>query len=239
MTARDLGREQSDCGRDAGAYALGALGPDEAEEFRRHMATCAVCRDEVAALQSVVDELPMAAPQLPASRALKRRVIADVRDERVATARRPSYRRAWGPLTTGAGTRARGAFALAAVLALLAVVVVGLTHSPGKSPLTRVVRASVVARSASAVVRLTQGHGELIVRRMPAAPVGKVYEVWLRRRGGPPLPTSALFGVTSAGAASVDVPGDLRGVAEVLVTPEPLGGSQAPTHAPVIIARLV
>jgi anti-sigma-K factor RskA len=234
MTARDLGREQSDCGRDAGAYVLGALGPEEAEEFRRHMATCVVCRDEVAALQSVVDELPMAAPQLPAPRALKRRVIADARAERVAAARRGSDRRAWRP----GATRARGAFALAAALALLAVVVVGLTLSPGRSPLTRVVRASVVARSASAVVRLTQGHGELIVRRMPAAPAGKVYEVWLRRRGGPPLPTSALFDVTSAGTAAVDVPGDLHGVAEVLVTPEPLGGSPAPTHAPVILARL-
>jgi anti-sigma-K factor RskA len=221
MTARDLGREQSDCGRDAGAYVLGALGPEEAEEFRRHMATCVVCRDEVAALQSVVDELPMAAPQLPAPRALKRRVIADARAERVATARRGSNRRAWRPLAPSA----RGAFALAAALALLAVVVVGLTLSPGRSPLTR-------------VVRVTQGHGELIVRRMPAAPAGKVYEVWLRRRGGSPLPTSALFDVTAAGAATVDVPGDLHGVQEVLVTPEPLGGSSAPTHAPVILARL-
>jgi anti-sigma-K factor RskA len=236
MTARDLGREQSDCGRDAGAYVLGALGPEEAEEFRRHMATCVVCRDEVAALQSVVDELPMAAPQLPAPRALRRRVTADARAERVATARRGSDRRARRPLAPRA--RARGAFALAAALALLAVVVVGLTHSPGRSSLTRVVRASVAARSASAVVRLTQGHGELIIRRMPAAPAGKVYEVWLRRRGGSPLPTSALFDVTASGAATVDVPGDLRGVQEMLVTPEPLGGSSVPTHAPVILARL-
>jgi anti-sigma-K factor RskA len=235
MTARDLGREQSDCGRDAGAYVLGALGPDEAEEFRRHMATCVVCRDEVAALQSVVDELPMAAPQLPAPRALKRRVIADARAERVATARRGSDRRAWRPRAPSARA---GALALAAAVVVLAAVVGGLSLSSGGSQRTRLVRASVAARSASAVVLVTEGHGELVVRRMPAAPAGKVYEVWLRRRGGPPLPTSALFDVTSAGAAAVDVPGDLHGVAEVLVTPEPLGGSPAPTHAPVILARL-
>jgi anti-sigma-K factor RskA len=234
MTPRDLAREQSDCGRDAGAFVLGALGPDEADEFRRHMATCVICRDEVAALQSVVDELPMAAPQLHAPRALKRRVIADARAERVATARGGSQRRASRSRAPGA----RGAFALAAALAVLAAIVGGLTLSPGGSQRTRVVRASVVARSASAVVRLTEGHGELIVRRMPAAPAGKVYEVWLRRRGGSPMPTSALFDVTSAGAAAVDVPGDLHGVDEVLVTPEPLGGSPAPTHAPVILARL-
>jgi anti-sigma-K factor RskA len=234
MTARDLEREHSDCGRDAGAYVLGALGPEEADEFRRHMATCVVCRDEVAALQSVADELAMAAPQLPAPRALRRRVIADARAERVATAMGGSDRRASRPRAPSA----RGALALAAALAVLAVVVVGLTLNPGRSPLTRVVHASVVARSASADVRLTRGHGELIVRRMPAAPAGKVYEVWLRRPGGSPMPTTALFDVTSAGAAAVDVPGDLHGVEEVLVTPEPLGGSRVPTHAPVILARL-
>jgi len=234
MTARDLGREQSDCGRDAGAYVLGALGPDEAAEFRRHMATCVICRDEVAALQSVVDELPMAAPQLPAPRALKRRVIANARAERVATAKGGSERRAARPRAPSA----RAVLALAAVLAALVAIVGGLMLSSGGSQRTRLVRASVAARSASAVMRLTEGHGELIVRRMPAAPAGKIYEVWLRRRGGSPMPTSALFDVTAAGSAAVDVPGDLHGVDEVLVTPEPLGGSLAPTHAPVILARL-
>lgn len=234
MTTRDLGHEQSDCGRDTGAYVLGALGLDEAAEFRRHMATCVVCRDEVAALQSVVDELPMAAPQLPAPRALKRRVIAGARAKRVPAARPGSARRAWRPLSPSV----RGALALAAAAAIVAVVVVGLTHSPGPSPGTRVVRASVTTQSGSAVVRVTQGHGELILRRMPPAPAGKVYEVWLRRPGATPTPTSVLFDVTSAGAARVDVPGDLHGVREVLVTPEPLGGSRVPTHAPVILARL-
>jgi anti-sigma-K factor RskA len=234
MTERDLELEQGDCGRDAGAYVLGALGAEEAEEFRRHLATCVVCRDEVSALQSVVDELPMAAPQLPAPRALKRRVMADARAERVATSTRGPQRSAWRPRAPSA----RGALALAATIGVLAVAVAGLTISAGRSPGTRVVQASVTAQSASAVVRVTQGHGELIIRRMPPAPAGKVYEVWLRRSGASPTPTSVLFDVTSMGAARVDVPGDLHGVKEVLVTPEPLGGSRVPTHAPVILARL-
>ena len=88
------------------------------------------------------------------------------------------------------------------------------------------------------VVRVQGGRGELIIRRMPAAPAGKIYEVWLKGPGAQPAPTSALFDVTSAGSAAVDVPGHLRGVREILVTPEPRGGSVRPTHAPVIIARL-
>jgi hypothetical protein len=120
-------------------------------------------------------------------------------------------------------------------LAALAGILIALTSAPGHA---RSVTAHVAYPSASAVVRVRSGHAELIVRRMPAAPAGAIYEVWLKRGARPPVPTSALFGVTSAGEAQVDVPGDLDGVSEVLVTPERLGGSPRPTHVPVIVARL-
>ena len=70
-----------DCGGDAAAYALGALDPTEAEIFRRHLEECAVCRDEVEALGGVVQALPMAAPQQPMPRGLRRRVVRAVRQE--------------------------------------------------------------------------------------------------------------------------------------------------------------
>ena len=44
-TVRQRGR---DCGADAAAYVLGSLERSEAEAFRAHLQTCAVCRDEVA-----------------------------------------------------------------------------------------------------------------------------------------------------------------------------------------------
>jgi hypothetical protein len=62
--------------------------------------------------------------------------------------------------------------------------------------------------------------------------------VWLKRGAAAPAPTPTLFSVTRAGAADVGVAGSLRGVTEVLVTPEPAGGSLVPTHTPVIVARL-
>ena len=46
---------RSDCGNDAAPYVLGALEPAEARAFARHMQSCAVCRDEVAALVPVLD----------------------------------------------------------------------------------------------------------------------------------------------------------------------------------------
>jgi hypothetical protein len=68
---------------------------------------------------------------------------------------------------------------------------------------------------------------------MPQPPPGKIYEIWLSR-GAAPQPTDALFGVTRHGRGAVAVPGSLRGVKEVLVTSEPLGGSTHPTSAPLI-----
>ena len=86
--------DRHDCGGDAAAYVLGALDAGEAEAFRAHMATCIICRDEVAALQRVADALPMAAPQYEAPSGLRRRVLADVR----AQARdRPSPQRPRSP----------------------------------------------------------------------------------------------------------------------------------------------
>ena len=90
----------------------------------------------------------------------------------------------------------------------------------------------------AAQLRISHNHAELVVSRLPPPPAGRIYEVWLKRGSTSPAPTSALFSVTANGAATVDVPGDLRGVSQVLVTQEPAGGSRVSTHRPVIVASL-
>lgn len=231
MTSADSYIDPRDCGADAAAYVLGALEPAEAEAYRAHLATCAICRDEVSALKALADGLPLAAPHVPAPRGLKRRVMADVRNHpktapegAAARSRRPAF--------------ARPAMALGLALAVVVAVVGGLTLAAGKSGGARLVRASVVGQPGSAVVRLAGGQAQLIVRHMPSPPAGKIYEVWLKRGQQAPSPTNALFSVSSTGAGAVAVPGQLHGVSEVLVTPEPAGGSRVPTHTPVIVARL-
>jgi hypothetical protein len=76
--------------------------------------------------------------------------------------------------------------------------------------------------------------GELQLTGLVEPPVGEVYEVWIDRGGVRPQPTNVLFAPTSAGRATVEVPGGLRGVRAVLITPEPLGGSSAPT-GPIVL----
>jgi anti-sigma-K factor RskA len=234
------------CGESAAPYVLGALTEPEHEAFRRHLDACAVCREEVAALQVVASALPVAAPQLSAPPELKQRVMASVHEDlgRVsvhmrqparwsararsdgASARTRPWPR-WRPLLVPAGALAAVAVVLVAVLAL----------SSGGGGGARLIRAEVTVPRASAWLRVSAGHAQLDVSGMPQTPAVRVYEVWVKRSGAP-QPTDALFTVTAAGDATVDVPGGLQGVKVIMVTSEPRGGSKVPTSAPVIVARL-
>jgi anti-sigma-K factor RskA len=225
--------DREGCGSNAAAYVLGALSDDEGRAFRSHLQSCAVCREEVAALSVVADALPAAAPQLTAPSELKRRVMAAVREEAPRVSARPS--RAPNRLAFPA-LRLRPALAgvaLAAAVIVLAVIAL----APGGGGGVRVIRADVLSPRASALLRLSGGHAELSIAGLPQSAPGRVYEVWLKGAGRP-RPTDVLFTVTSAGDATVGVPGRLSGVSEVLVTSERRGGSSVPTRAPVIVAHL-
>jgi anti-sigma factor RsiW len=219
------------CGEDVAAYALGALEPAEAEAFARHLETCAVCRDELEAFEQIVDLLPMTAPAFKASPKLRRRLrraIADEAHPAAGEASRP--RRSWRPEWLP-----RPVLGVAAGLAVIAIALVIVLSGGGSS--TRVVQAQVTGRG-SASLKISGHRAELIVQHFAAPPSGKIYEIWLVHGKQAPQPTSALFDVNADGNTAVDVPGSLKGVDQVLVTPEPAGGSKVPTHAPVIAAQL-
>jgi anti-sigma-K factor RskA/putative zinc finger protein len=222
-----------DCGADAAAYVLGGLEPAEAEAFRRHMSTCAICQDEVATFGQVADTLHLVAPQLRTPRGLRRRVMGAVRAEPRAAAARAGARPQVGLAPGLRRWATAGGLALA-----LAAAALGATALFSGGSSSKLIQASVIGLSGRAEVRLSGGRAELILKGFPRPPAGDVYEVWLKRPGAPPSPTRVLFSVTSGGAGDVGVPGDLRGVRQVLVTPEPDGGSLAPTHTPVIVAQL-
>lgn len=227
--------EARDCNGDAAAYALGALDADEAEDLRRDLSSCVVCRDELAAFRHALDALAVAAPQQPVPPGLRRRVMRAVSAEpslAVPAAerhpRRPFFAR-FAPRPA----LARGLLAAAAV-----AIVAGLELAPGGSVGTRVIQASVTGSPGSAQLRVSGGHAELTVSHLPPPPAGRIYEVWVKRGSRPPAPTRELFGVTAGGAAEVGVPGDVRGVSTIMVTEEPAGGSLVLTHAPVILAQV-
>jgi hypothetical protein len=105
---------------------------------------------------------------------------------------------------------------------------------PGPEPAALAIDGAPAIEGARATLRRIGTHAELELSGMSEPPRGEVYEVWLDRSHAPPQATDALFTVTGAGSGSVEVPGDLRGVREVMVTVEPLGGSLSPTSFAVV-----
>jgi anti-sigma factor RsiW len=234
------------------AYLLGALSDTERRDFERHLSDCARCREDVAELRVVSDVLPLAVPPVPPPMALRDRLMETVRAEadvlsaagvaadKPAPARRRGFALPFGRPLAVAG----------AALALLLGVALGFgigtaTNDEQTKTQTvvqvRTVQATVTPATAprgTAVIVVRNGVATLRVRGLPAPPPGKVYEVWLLRRGAAaPSPTDALFSVSTQGSGRVALP-SVRGVEQVLVTAEPDGGSQAPTSQPFISATL-
>jgi anti-sigma-K factor RskA len=230
---------------DAGPWVLGALAEQDARAFALHLEDCPACRREVAELQVVADVLPMAAPQVVPPPALKGRIMAVVESEaQLLRAAGPEADRP--PAAAPAAERASRRFGWlgrlrplpVAVLAtaLLALGVAGgvllsegdsTTSHPGFGP------------SGAKVALVVKGqHGELDLHGMPAAPQGKIYQVWLVSGKDKPRPTHTLFSVPADGRARVEIIESLKGTDQVLVTAEPPGGSKQPTSAPLVGAQL-
>jgi anti-sigma-K factor RskA len=237
-----VSRYDSDCVEQgqAAAYVLSALEQQEVERYREHLDGCAACSADVAILQPVADSLATSVPHAVASPRLRARVMASVRSEAEllhaagAAADRPEPARARRRMR-------RPQFLITAVALgvglLIGILVVGTgSHAPA----THVTSAQLASLplGAKAVLRQTGSHAELVVSGVSQPPRGKIYELWLARSGAAPQPTNALFGVTRSGNASVNVPGNLAGVHQVMVTAEPLGGSSHPTSPPIIVATL-
>lgn len=226
------GTHANGCGADVAPYALGALTDEEARRFERHLETCELCRSDLAALRPVVDALPAAADAVPPPPALKRRIMSVVEAEagERADAARPAPRRRFGFLSL----RPVPALAAACVL-LLAGVGIGVAVIGDD---TRTVEGSFIRAGGTVEMRIEDGHGTLRIEDMPRPPEGRVYQVWTQRPGRDPEPTDALFTVDRDGSASVDVPGELDDVDQVLVTDEPPGGSLEPSTAPYLAVRI-
>jgi Anti-sigma-K factor rskA len=240
----------SDCPRidDAGPYVLRAMDDPEWEAHRYHLADCEACAAKVAELEYVAHALLSGVPQLTPPAALRDRVMSTVRSEASllqaagASADRPeparsSRRFGWLSL------RPMPAAALASVALALGIGGgVLLTGGDSTSPQRTVVAQvdSSVAPGAKAEMRMTSGGAQLVVAGMPAPANGRIYQVWVdnaKDRLGP-QPTDALFSTNHDGKATVQVPGNLKDASAVLVTSEPLGGSEVPTRQPVITARV-
>lgn len=232
----------------AGAYVLEAMPDDEREAFERHLDDCAACREEVAELLPAAHALPMASPQMTPPPELKARIMAEVEREadllaqvgadadRPAPARRGRERGGWF-----SGWRLAPVAAALLIAGVLAGTALDRDQAAPGQPEVRTVAVTVDPKRApdgSAELRVADGEATLVGRGMPAPPEGRVYQVWVMPKGSnTPEPTNALFYPRADGSMTTAIP-DVGDAKTVLVTDEPVGGSDEPSRTPVMTAAL-
>jgi hypothetical protein len=227
-----------------GSYLLGALPPEEREDFTAHLQACPVCRRDAEELAIAADALPVSVPPVAPPPGLKGRIMAVVESEAELLAaageqadvppRAPARARARRGFLGGWLLRPGVALACAAVLLVAGGIAGALLAAGGDE--TRTVVADTRAPDADVRLQIHDDASMLVARDMPAPPAGRVYQVWIKRPGRDPEPTSVLWSTRRDGSAEVAVPGSLDGVEAVLVTDEPQGGSDVPSKPPVITA---
>lgn len=230
----------------SGAYAVDALDDIERAQFERHLQECPACREEVASLREAAALLSLATAVEPPA-GLRERVLGDISAVRPLPPVVPEAGRSAAP-TPGTSRRLRMLVAAAA-----AVVLVGggttIAWEATRDGSTRVAQPSATERVLQApdaervTQRLADGAKATLVRsrsmnqavllteNMPAAPAGKVYELWLQdaRKGMVPA------GLMPDGASTVLLSGDAADAVGAGITVEPQGGSHVPTSEPVAL----
>ena len=189
----------------AAGFALDALDYEEASAFEQHLTRCPGCEDGLEPLRLAAVALAFAGDLPPPRAELRRRVL------KVEAVVIPFRRRALPVLSA------------AAAAAACAVVALGLRawSAEGTPPLGDAT-AFPLQGAHGALLVASNGEAVLVVRRLPPAPPGKAYEVWVLAQG---RATQAGFLRGSMVELSRTVPPGGR----VAVTVERAGGSETPT----------
>jgi anti-sigma-K factor RskA len=235
MSTPEHSRWEDECA----AYALDALDERERAAFEEHLQGCGRCRADLRWLAPAVDVLPAAVEQVEPPPELRGRILGAIEAESGGRPAAAARRSLWSRLV------ARPALAggMAAVLALAIGLAGGYALRGGEGSgdagtlaTTVPLEATAPAIRAAGNVVHHDGTWTLDVSRMPDLRPGDVYQVWMR--SGDDLQPSILFVTSRDGTARVVLPAETGSADEMLVTREPSGGSQEPTSAPLVSAKI-
>jgi len=236
------------------AYALGSLDASEAESARQHLAGCDLCRAELATYETVVAVLPMAAPDVEPSLALKGRLMARLRTEpvgekTVVDSIEPSQSEvSWRQQVTGAfknlinGPRWRPVALLFIIALVLSNVLVWQqANRPDPNSWRRIrLTGSEVAPEATGIIYISADgrNGTLIVDRLPQLGSEKQYQLWLIEDGE--RTSGAIFSTDSDSYRGIQIHSaqPLQDYGAFGITVEPVGGSPGPTGERVLASNL-
>ncbi|MDQ6856815.1 MAG: anti-sigma factor [Candidatus Dormibacteraeota bacterium] len=233
----------------AAALSVGSIDPTDQGALLQHLPGCASCRRVAGEYMAAAARLPLALEPVRPSPELRgrlmRAVYAEAEQAQEHAARdRPStwWARAWQALPASRG------FTVAAAAA--AVAIIGLASwrvSSGRPPAPTSVAVALAATQAAphahGVLTYTRGGNEAVLTAtgLPGpgsvVPGRTVYEVWLIRPNGTAVAATYLSH-NPDGTWSAVVHGNMSAYSVVAATPEPAGGSAAPTGAKVIQGEL-
>jgi len=212
---------------DLAAYVLGALDGDEVAAFERHLEGCERCQEEMRWLEPAVATLPETIERLEAPPQLRETLMAEVLEDVREAEGRPARRRSWRQWVL------KPAMGLAVVALLVAGVVgyeVGKDDSGGEGGAPSTIERQVGSLT---VKMVSEGDGgTLHLSGVDQLPPDKVLEAWVEREGKVEA-VPALFVPDREGQAETRIT-DMNGVATVMVTEEPRGGSDQPTGEPIM-----
>ena len=240
----------------AAGYVLGALEPDDEDDFQRHLGGCETCEATVRELEAVAGELAYAAPPVDPPDTLWAGIRREIEPQ---AARRP---------TPGAAprrrARPRGLLAgLAAVAAIVLVAVLSvwnlnlrdenaairdrvaaleratqLAHDPNASLVTMDEIPGPQGAQATVIASSRQDRGVLLIESLPPLARDRVYELWGVPQGDIAQAQRALTFVPlhrpGVQALEFEVPIQPGTVFAITDEPGP-DGSEKPTSQPLLV----
>ncbi len=226
----------------SGAYALGALLPDEQAEVERHLASCSR-HPSLASLRVTAEALAVVAPEMEPPRGLKSRLMETVRAEteavRAETEAAPAETRA-PAARPGLPGRILGllrspvpGYGLAAAMAV-AVAVLLFSGGGGNETVVRNLEGGGV--TGQVVYVEDQQVAVMRVEGLTPAAAGKTYQVWAITEGAPA--SIGFLEVGPQGPATAAMQVQLHEGQVIAVTLEPAGGSAQPTSQPIFSAKI-
>jgi anti-sigma-K factor RskA len=214
---------------DLAAYLLGALEPREVADFERHLEGCEHCQAELRWLEPALHSLPEAAERQTPSPQLRESLMAEVRADAQRAHAGEEERVLRGFFSSWLLKPAMGLAVLALVVAGILGYEVGRDGDEGGGPTT-------IERQLDNGIGVTMvqdgDRGTLQLSNLPEVRSDKVLEAWVEREGEVEA-VPALLVPDRNGNAEATI-ADMTGVATVMVTEEPRGGSEAPTGETVM-----
>lgn len=238
MADRTMGNGSDNMENTVAAYVLGATEPQETEQVRAHLESCASCRELEARLRRVTSMLPLSVEEERPPARLRERILAAAG----APVTAPTPRRRTLHLLRPAAPRLR--FPLRAAVAVLAAAVIvlagwnayltrQLAQTQSAVASHQLAPAPAMAGSSGQVVAL-RSQSLLLVefKNMPQPEAGKVYELWLGTSSGKMVP-AGVFRPEADGSKLVLLNQDVSRYSVLALTVEQgPSGTQAPTQAP-------